>query len=121
MIRHIGVYYVGQPLNGPPDYLILLEQAVEKVRTGQWEFIKRKKAVLDREAHSARTRQDVDQNVPTSGATDASISCVETFVNALGDIEPRRPEVRRVRAKVRCWPFVGDTKAIRVGPSLQTT
>ncbi len=119
MKKHVGVYYVGQTLNGPPDYLILLEQAVEKVRTGKWEFIKRKKAVLDKSTHAPRTHREVDEAVPTSGATDTSISATETFVNAMSNAEPRRPEVRRVVAKIRAWPFVGDTKAVRVGPSLE--
>lgn len=119
MKKHVGVYYRGQVLSGPPDYLILLEQAVELVRQKKAQFVKHKKAILDLTTCAPRTHQVVDENVPTSGATDTSISPMETLVNALGDMEPKQHEVRRVRDKIRAWPFVGDTKAIRVGPAVE--
>lgn len=118
MARQIGVYHAHQDSSGPPAYTIDFKEAKRRAESGVAFFINHSRAIrMKLTANSIA--QVIDENLKSSGATDTSISAHETLTNALSDIEPKNREVRRVRDKIRAWPFVGDTKAIRVGPAIE--
>ena len=112
----VEVFYQGQPIDGPGDYMVAFEIAAYWARSGRGQFMDRKRKIRDLWACKSVHPEVVDQGKPSMGADNGTISASESFLNALSLIEPRMPAARAARAKVRAWPFVGDNKAVRVGP-----
>jgi hypothetical protein len=117
MARQIGVYHSHQDSDTPPAYFVDHKEARGREAAQQAFFINHGKAIrMKVDAESAANfllAQAVDEKMNSRGSTNASLSARESFLNATG--EPRLPSVRAARFKVKAWPFIGDTLAVRVG------
>lgn len=112
----VEVFYQGQPIDGQADYCIPLAEAVAWARSGRGQFMDRKRKMRDTWAAKSIHPELVDQAIPGGQGGSVSISSNECFLNGVSGLEPNRPDVRRARRKIKAWPFIGDTLAIRVGP-----
>lgn len=111
----VEVFYQGQPIDGQADYSIPFEKACAWAKCGRGQFMDRRRKMRDTWAAKSVHPDVVDQMLSSSGKDNASISANESFLNGMSGLEPNRPDVRQARAKVKLWPLVGDTKAVRVG------
>ena len=116
----VEVFYQGQTIDGPGDYSIPFEQACAWAKAGRGQFMDRKRKMRDLWACKSKVHAEiVDQGIPSHGDDSGTISASESFFNAMSVVEPKLPAARAARAKVKAWPRIGDTKAIRVGIKME--
>ena len=107
----IGAYHANTASGSKPDFFMRKSGAHKLKKAGKGWFVEC--GQIFRMAPDTM----VDEHIKSAGETPASITMREVELNGLGIIEPLSPAVRRVRAKIKIWPWVGDQKAIRVRPN----